>query len=186
MTAIVEIVTGKSENVLRVPNDAIRFKPTADSPLAEKLKVSQGAAAGGPRSGPDMVQLKASLGLDETQTGEIESELKAVFADMRAQFQGQGAGEGNVDRSAMREQMRQKIAAIFEKHLTAEQFKLYQQDRRLAAETRAGQVWVQSEQGEINPVNVRFGISDDNFTQIISRDLKAGDKVVTRIRSVKQ
>jgi HlyD family secretion protein len=186
MTAIVEIVTGKSENVLRVPNDAIRFKPTADSPLAEKLKASQGAAASGPRSGPDMVQLKASLGLDETQAGEIESELKAVFADMRAQFQGQGAGEGNVDRSAMREQMRQKIAAIFEKHLTAEQFKLYQQDRRLAAETRTGQVWVQSEQGEINPVNVRFGISDDNFTQIISRDLKAGDKVVTRIRSVKQ
>jgi len=186
MTAIVEIVTGKSENVLRAPNDAIRFKPAADSPLAQKLKASQGTAAGGPHNGPDMVQLKASLGLDETQAGEIESELKAVFADMRAQFQGQGAGEGNVDRSAMREQMRQKITAIFEKHLTAEQFKLYQQERRLAAETRAGQVWVQSEQGEISPVNVRFGISDDNFTQIISRDLKAGDKVVTRIRSVKQ
>jgi HlyD family secretion protein len=188
MTAIVEIVTGKSENVLRVPNDAIRFKPAAGSPLAEKLKASQGAngAAGGPHNGPDMAQLKVSLGLDETQAREIDSELKAVYADMRDQFQAQGAGEGNVERSAMREQMRQKVSAIFENHLTPEQFKLYQQVRRQASETRAGQLWIQSAQGEVDPVNVRFGIGDDNFTQVISQDLKAGDKVVTRIRSVKQ
>jgi HlyD family secretion protein len=189
MTAIVEIVTGKSENVLRVPNDAIRFKPAADSPLAEKLKASKGAngaAGGGPHNGPDMAQLTVSLGLDETQARAIDSELKAVYADMRAQFQAQGAGESNVDRTAMREQMRQKVSAIFENHLTPEQFKLYQQVRRQASETRAGQLWIQSAQGEIDPVNVRFGIGDDNFTQVISQDLKAGDKVVTRIRSVKQ
>jgi hypothetical protein len=133
-----------------------------------------------------MAQLKVSLGLDETQVREVETELKAVFADMRAQFQAQGTGEGNVDRTAMREQMRQKISAIFENHLTPEQFKLYQQVRQQASETRAGQIWIQLAKGEIDPVNVRFGIGDDNFTQVISQDLKAGDKVVTRIRSVKQ
>lgn len=36
MTAIVEIVTGKAQNVLRVSNDALRFKPAAGSALAEK------------------------------------------------------------------------------------------------------------------------------------------------------
>jgi len=187
MTAIVEIVTGKSENVLRVPNEAIRFKPAADSALAKKLEAAQAGGAaehGGPRNGPDMTQLKASLGLDDAQAQAIESEVKALYAGMRAQFQGQGAGEGAVDRNTLREQMRQRVAAVFEQHLTPEQFRKYQQTRRQAAETRAGQIWVEKADGEIEPLNVRFGISDDTHTQVISQDLKAGDLVVTRIRSV--
>lgn len=188
MTAIVEIVTGRSGNVLRVPNDAIRFKPAADSELAEKLKASQagGGESGGPRGGPDMLQLKATLGLDDRQASQIEAEVKDLYAAMRAQFQGQapGASEGGADRNAMREQMRQQVSAVFEKHLTPAQFKQYQQYRRQAAETRSGQIWVQSADGNIEPVTVRFGIGDDNYTQVISQDLKAGDLVVTRMRNV--
>lgn len=188
MTAIVEIVTGKSENVLRVPNDAIRFKPAAGSALAEKLKAVQAegdAGRGGPRNGPDIAQLKTQLGLDDAQADAIESELKDLFAGMRAQFQSQGGADGGVDRATLREQMRQRVSAVFEHHLTPEQFKQYQQIRRQASETRAGQIWVEAANGDIEPVNVRFGISDDNFTQLISKDLKAGDQVVTRIRNVK-
>jgi len=187
MTAIVEIVTGKSENVLRVPNDAIRFKPAAGSALAEKLKTAGAAGTAqrsGPRNGPDIKQLKTELGLDDAQAEAIETEVKAVYADMRAQFEARGEGDG-VDRNTLREQVRQRVSAVFERHLTADQFRQYQQIRRLAAETRAGQIWVESADGEIQPVNVRFGISDDNFTQVISQDLKAGDLVVTRIRNLK-
>jgi len=36
MTAIVEIITGRVENALRVSNDAVRFKPASGSALAEK------------------------------------------------------------------------------------------------------------------------------------------------------
>jgi HlyD family secretion protein len=189
MTAIVEIVTGKSENVLRVPNDAIRFKPVAGSKLAEKLNTDpagNNAAPGGPRGGPDFAQLRVSLGLSDTQARDLETEVKAVYADMRTQFQAEGAAEGNTDRSAMREQMRQQVSAIFKKHLTAEQFKQYQQIRRQASETRAGQVWVQSANGDIDPVAVRLGISDDNFTQVIGQDIQSGDRVITRIRNVKK
>jgi len=187
MTAIVEIVTGKSENVLRVPNDAIRFKPAAGSALAEKLKSAQAAAAGsGPRNGPDIAQLKTSLGLDDAQAREIESGVKAIYAGMRAPFQSQGSAEGSVDRITLREQVRLQVSAVFEKHLTPEQFKQYQQIRRQAAETRSGQIWVESANGDIEPVTVRFGISDDTHTQVISQDVKAGDLVVTRVRSVKE
>ena len=184
MTAIVEIVTGKSENVLRVPNDAIRFKPAADSALAEKLKAAQanGAGGGGPRSGPDMTLYKASLGLTDSQAQAIETGVKALYAGMRSQFQAQGSGEGNVDRNALREQMRQQVSAVFEKHLTPEQFQQYQHIRRQASETRAGLLWVQRANGEIEPVSVRFGIGDDGFTQVIGQDITDGDLVVTRIR----
>jgi HlyD family secretion protein len=37
MTATVRIVTGRKENVLRVPNAAVRFRPPADMPGAEKM-----------------------------------------------------------------------------------------------------------------------------------------------------
>ncbi|MGA9573913.1 MAG: efflux RND transporter periplasmic adaptor subunit [Lysobacterales bacterium] len=186
MTAIVEIVTGNSQNVLRVPNEAIRFKPAAGSALAEKLEASQGqdAAGGAPHGGPDMARLKMSLGLLDTQVQQIDTELNTLYAGMRAQFQGQGSGEGDIDRNALRERMRQQVSAVFEKHLTTEQFEKYQQIRRQASETRSGQLWVQSADGDIEPVTVRFGIGDDNFTQVIGQDIKAGDQVVTRIRQV--
>jgi len=87
---------------------------------------------------------------------------------------------------AIREQMTQRVSAVFKKHLTPEQFTQYQQIRRQQSETRSGQVWVQSADGDIKPVQVRFGISDDNHTQIIGKNIKQGDLAVTRIRDVKK
>ena len=178
MTAIVEIVTGKSKNVLRVSNSAIRFRPTQDSELVKKVAAKQG---GGGHSGPNMEQLKATLGLADATTRLIDSELKDVMAGMRSQFQSLGAGE---DRSALREQMSQRITAVFRKHLTAEQFKQYQLSRQQASETRSGQLWVQAEDGEINPVTVKFGINDDKYTQVFGKNVNEGTVVVTRIRNV--
>jgi HlyD family secretion protein len=129
-----------------------------------------------------MALYKTSLGLDDATAREIETEVKAIFAGMRAQLQSPGSGEGNIDRNAMREQMRQQVSAVFEKHLAPEQFQQYQQIRRQAAETRAGLIWVQRANGEIEPVSVRFGIGDDGFTQVISQDISDGDLVVTRVR----
>ena len=129
-----------------------------------------------------MDQLKATLGLDDNQVTAINAGLQEVMASMRAQFQAMTEGG---DRSALREQMSQKMTAVFKKNLTPEQFKQYEQTRRQASESRPGQIWIQSEDGEINPVNVKFGISDDNYTQILGKNIKEGDVVVTRIRSVR-
>jgi HlyD family secretion protein len=181
MTAIVEIITGKSEDVLRVSNDAIRFKPATGTELAQKTAGAKGgkSAGGKSRGGPDIEKLKDSLDLDDKQVSVIGQEVQAVFAGMRSQFQALGQ---DGDRHALREKMSQGISAVFKKHLTADQFKQYQDIGRQASETRSGQIWVQSGNGEISPVAVRFGISDDNYTQIISKDLKPDDVAVTRIR----
>lgn len=182
MTAIVEIVTGKSENVLRIANEAIRFKPASDSELAKKASA---ADAGGNqrRGGPDIEQLKSSIGLDDNQAQTIQKEIAVIFGSMRTQFQA-AAAEGG-DMSAIRQQVSQSINAVFRQNLSDEQFAKYQEIRRQSAGSRSGQIWVQSDDGEISPLRVRFGISDDTHTQLISKDLKEGDVAVTRIRKTR-
>lgn len=187
MTAIVEIVTGKSENVLRVSNEAIRFKPASGSELAKKATANKGESGGNnhgrSRAGPDMERLKTSLNLNEGQARAIESETKSLFAGVREQFQAAASAD---DRRALREQMNQRVTAVFRKHLTQEQFRQFQQTRKQASETRSGQIWVQSEDGEINPVAVKFGISDDSYTQIFGNNVEPGTVVITRIRNVRK
>ena len=192
MTAIMEIVTGKSEAVLRVPNEAIRFKPPADSELAKKTSAGNAGQGGGQRRGgfADMDKMASQLGMDNDQRKSIETGIREIFSAMRGQFQGGGTGShsGGGDSGQMeqrRAQMRAQISAVFKKHLDEEQFGKYEQIQRQAAETRQAQLWIQSDDG-INPVMVRLGISDDTHTQVFSRELSQGAVVVTRIRSVRK
>jgi len=195
MTAIVEIVTGKSENVLRVANAAVRFKPAIGSELAS-LAPEPGNNAGGRRSDTaggqrgrgggqgNINQLRQQLDLNEQQAGLIEAEMKQVISQMRNQSQAGGGNSNQGDRGAMRQQRRQRISDVFEKHLTAEQFSQYQEIQRQAGQSRPGLLWIRADDGTIKPVNVRLGINDDNYTQIIARDLKPGEQAVTRIRNL--
>jgi HlyD family secretion protein len=179
MTAIVEIVTGKSEDVLRVPNQALRFSPPADSPLAGQ-QATAGAdapgAGGGGRRGLDPARLAEQLGLSDAQASAVEQDMTAILQDMRSQMQAGG------DRDLLRAQMQQKMASVMRKHLDAGQYARYEEQQRQRAETRSGQVWVQGEDGVVRPVTVRFGISDDTHTQIVGRGPEEGALVVTRMR----
>jgi len=74
----------------------------------------------------------------------------------------------------------------FKSHLNAEQFSKYKQLQCQTGQTRPAVLWIRSDDGEIKPVNIRLGISDDRYTHIISRDLKAGQQAVTRIRKARK
>ncbi len=192
MTAIVEIVTGKSEGVLRVANAAVRFKPASGSKLATLAPDTNGSnratrrssGSGGGHGGGtgDIGQLKTQLGLDDAQVSSIEAGLRSVRSQMRGQFQANAGTSADGDRTAMRQQMRQRISAIFEAQLNTEQFSKYQQLQRQLGQTRPSVLWIRSDDGEIKPIGVRLGINDDRYTQVISSDLKAGQQAVTRIR----
>jgi HlyD family secretion protein len=191
MTAIVEIITGKSEDVLRVPNQAVRFNPPAGSELAALSPSSEsgragsgspgGSQGGGMRGLRDISQLSESLGLDETQESAIKSDLQKLFSEMRGRSQGGDGPDG--DMAALRDQMRKSVAEVFKRHLSAEQYREYQKARRDRQETRPGQLWIQDSSGDIKPVAVRLGISDDNFTQISGKNIEEGDLAVSRMRS---
>lgn len=198
MTAIVEIVTGKSDDVMRVANEAIRFKPASDSKLASLNTATQAGGQAGNRSGPpgggplrNLAQQAEQLGLDPEQTLAVEEGVKKVTDRMRQAFRGGGPDDGaspptDEQRKEMRRQMRQSINEVFRKVLTPEQFEQYRDIQRESEETRPGRLWIQSADGEIKPVQVRFGIADDNYTQVMGRNLSEGDLAVTRIRQARQ
>lgn len=181
MTAIVEIVTGRNEDVLRVSNDALRFKPPPGSGLetTEAGAAARAGGQGGPRGMRDLGMMKEQLGLDDDQVEALESRLREVFSEMRSAMQG-GPDVSNAD--GLREQMRQKSNQVFQDVLTPEQYAAYRAMRAERQEMRQGRVWIQGQGGEIRPVNVRLGISDDQYTQISGRGVAEGDQVVTRMR----
>lgn len=183
MTAIVDIVTGKAEGVLRVPNQALRFKPPAGSELAAvaESESSSQSSGGGGRILQDMDRIGGELGLDTQQAEAIESGVKAVLDEMRPQLQSGGGPEGNAD--ALRQQMRSRISDVFRANLSDEQFREYQKMRSSRQPMRSGQVWVQDDDGDIRPVRVRLGIGDDQYTQISGRNVSEGTVVVTRMRT---
>ncbi len=150
MTAIVEIVTGASEDVLRVSNDALRFTPPADSELASAAASNTGDASsrgpGGGRILQDLNRMAGDLGLNADQVSTIEKGLQEVMAEMRPQMQGGGGPDGSMD--AMREQMRRKIAEVFRDNLSADQYRQYEAMRSQRQSMRSGQLWVQDEDGE--------------------------------------
>lgn len=181
MTAIVEIVTGTSTDVLRVSNDALRFKPPAGSGLADAASSGSGAQQGGGRTLQDLDRVAADLGLSPDQVSNIRQGMQDLMAEMRPQLQSAGGPEGNMD--ALREQMRRRMGQVFRDNLDAEQYREYEKIRSTRQGMRSGQVWVQAEDGAIRAQNVRLGISDDQFTQIAGRDIEEGVTVVTRMRA---
>ena len=182
MTAIVEIVTGSTEDVLRVANEALRFKPPAGSELESAQAETGGSGQGGSGGGrmmQELTRMTEELGLTDAQVSAIENDMQNLFGEMRAQMQGGGPG---VDREALRAQMRQNVAGVFREHLDSDQYKAYQAMQSARQPMRSGQVWVQDENGDIRPVNVRLGIGDDSYTQIAGRGIEEGVQVVTRMR----
>jgi HlyD family secretion protein len=186
MTAIVEIVTGTSEGVLRVPNEALRFRPPAGSGLENQQAGNDGqggAPGGGPGGGrmQELSRMAEQLGLEQEQVSAIEQDMREAFSGMREQMQAAAQQEGG--REALREQMRQRMDGIFRDRLTDEQYQEYKKQQSSRQPMRQGQVWVQDENGDIRQVNVRLGISDDQYTQVQGRNIGEGTLVVTRMRA---
>lgn len=203
MTATVEIVTGKSENVLRVSNEAVRFRPPQDSPLFTGAVPPTGNGPprpGGPqRMDQELERTAEELKMNDDQTARVREGIGKLFSDMRSGFTSGSSGSGFPDMNTiqggdaeamrermarMRKQMQDNISQVYRDVLSPDQFSRYQQLRRQREATRGGQIWIRGKDGKIHPETVRLGISDDNHTQIINGEVKEGDRAVTRVREV--
>ena len=196
MTANVKLVVDRRENVLRVPNAALRFRPPGESaaerpqPTAPPQGAPQARPAQGGGSGSGAQQqeefrqrLIAELSLTSEQQAKLETILAEQRQQIRAMFQ---QGLDDKAREAQRRRIlgegREKIREI----LTAEQKKKYEAmfggppgTGAAQAAVTPGRVFVIGSDGKPKAAQVMLGLSDGSSTEVVSGELKEGQEVIT-------
>jgi HlyD family secretion protein len=211
MTANVRIVTAHRDNVLRVANDAVRFKPAGAVDVAAGGAPQGGpggfgfagpggpggpgdgfpgaAAQGGARTGfgDDVVK---ELGLSADQQKRFDAARKELFEQLRSQNTGgQNAlggaggfpGGGNFN-NAQAQATRNRFENMLSSVLTPEQmekFRSLRSQRGGQASARRGVLWT-LDAGKPKQHEVRLGVADDRFTELVESDLKEKAAVIVR------
>lgn len=198
MTATLRIITDRREDVVRVPNAALRWRPAgtaaerpqAAGPAANPFgppTMRRGPAGGGGQQqggrqiGEFVEALKAELALEPAQSEQID----AIVADARPQFR--ALMDPSIDRSqrverirAIRTEMGRRIEAV----LTEDQRKAFADIRARFDGSRGadgglpGRVFVVGADGTPQAVAVRTGVTDGAMTQIISGEIEPGREII--------
>lgn len=192
MTANAEIIIESKDDVLRVPNAALRFKP-ADEKLQAQADKLRGARAGGQqarqgqwtgggqgggsgRSAQQAQRIAERLKLDAKQTATLEKAMSDARASMPP-------SSGEQDQSARRAAMRKAREAAFaaiEPTLNPEQKTLLDAMRKERESNRVTEsvLWVLRDKKPV-PVKVSLGAASDSYTEVVGGDLKEGDQLIT-------
>lgn len=174
MTANVQIEAAKKDDVLRVVNEALRFKPRGGSAQSE------GAGNGSDRAERTVGRIKTELELNEAQETAVREEVMKLMAERAAQ---RNANQAEVaDPAALRQRMQAVIEQTLRPMLTDAQIPLFDKWKKGRETSRSGNVYVLEAGGVVDRRFVRLGISDDQYTEIAGGQLKEGERVVVRAR----
>ncbi len=196
MTANLRVETERRENVVRIPNAALRWRPpvAADQPLVTANEPAAapdggqqrrgpggpGGAPGGNNSAEFITTLKSELKLTPAQIKDVD----AAAADMRQNMMANAGagGDANARRErfrAARAELEQRIAGI----LTPEQKPVFEEivkrnaNARDNRATQSGRIFIVGKDGQPQGVTVRIGATDGGMTEVVS-GLNAGAEVI--------
>jgi len=151
MTANVKILIDKAENVLEIPNSAMRFKPNlTDQEMAAAFK-----QAGEEKFYSQMTAIAARA---------AAAPASSATGGMQMGFAQGGAGVGNRNPSAGAAGDSRRSSPEGKSNRDA-------RGRRIA-------LWVLGEDKTLRPVVVKLGLTDGVHTEITAAKLKEGDKIV--------
>ena len=186
MTANVEITADKREDVLRIAESAIRFRPPSSGP--EVLEASgqaqrgggQGRGRGGRGGGP------GGGGLQFLNNVDISQEKRdAIQADMRTEFAAVRAALGEraqFDRNAMRQRMQAATDKVLLRNLTSEEYKAVQDQINAQASVTRVEAYAPAEEGKLAKKSLVLGLQDGAYAEIL-RGAEVDDELVTRVRA---
>ena len=190
MTATLRIISDRRDNVVRVPNSALRWRPAGTAAEAPQPQQSAnpfgppqiGRGWGGGRQMNEFVEsLKTELGLDANQREQVE----AIVAAARPQFA--GLTDPSLDRNQRLERVRQiraDMARRIETILTEAQRPTFADIRarydggRGGAGGQPGRVFVVGEDGKPQAVAIRLGATDGSTTEVVSGAIEPGREVI--------
>ncbi len=177
MTANVRIIADSRENVLKVANAALRWRPAGTVAAKDDAGPSPaGGAANGGAAQARRQKLVDELKLDASQ----QARLDEVLVEMRNQMSElRDVQEPNRRQRGerIRAEVRQRIAAM----LNGDQQKRYAEI--VASETGrasigSGRVYVMGKDGKPVDVRLRLGLTDGNATEVAGGEVSDGTEVI--------
>jgi HlyD family secretion protein len=197
MTANVRVVTDTRDNVLKIPNSALRVRIAGVEPAAEAPANAASAAATGSAGAPMSAQASQQPATDRAAAGgaqggvqggpggqlaefrnrlvkdlqlkpEQVERVDAIYASARPKFM-QLRDLPEAERSKARERISADIRARIGEVLTPEQKTRYAalQAESASRTVTRGRIYLMDESGKPQAVNVRLGISDGTSTELI-------------------
>jgi HlyD family secretion protein len=172
MTANVKLIVSEKDNVLKIPNAALRFRP----PGAEAAET--GSAR---ESVPTVAEMRERLVQGLGLTAEQQAKIDPILEDSRQQMldlRRGGLSEGDHRRRANR--VREATRAQIRQLLTPEQLAKYDNRSR---ETRgtAARVFVLEPDGKPKAVAITLGITDGTNTEVLTGELKEGEQIIVGV-----
>jgi len=184
MTANLRIETDRREDVVRIPNAALRWRPPADTPVA----AAPGAAAGrsAARSSTDtrsvtqvlIEAIKSELNLSDAQNKAVDE----AVADMRKGFAAAMATEQDTNARrerarALRSELEQRISGILNEDQRAAFKSIRERFAESGGAALSGRVFVLGPDRKPEGVTIRIGASDGAQTEVVA-GLEAGREVI--------
>jgi len=179
MTANASILVAHKDNVLRISNAALRFRPDFAKTEASAQKGAQAVSSAPPSpaaSLPSLDRLKVELNISPDQ----QAAISHILADMRKELQeARKASPENAPTKGreLAALTRSKIRSA----LTEEQRKKFDQmPEQTGTQTISPKfkIWLPVPQKRPMPVEITTGISDGAYTEILSGPLQDGQEVI--------
>jgi HlyD family secretion protein len=176
MTANVRIVADQRSNVLKVPNAALRWRPTGPiAPRDDAPPAADDEAKAGPQG--QRQRLVSELKLDSAQAARLDEILNGMrtnLAELREAPEANRRQRGE----RLRAEARQRINAM----LNAEQQKRYAEivaadTGRTSVSAGTGRVYILTPAGP-KEVALRTGLSDGTATEVVSGDISESEPVI--------
>jgi HlyD family secretion protein len=186
MTADARIESAKLDRALRVPNDALRFKPKG-LPVADG---SRGQAIQ-QRLARELARIERELTLTGEQVAKIDGIMKGAPGEPRAKGSVGSAAASGAQRPALEgetearimQRLTQAVASIVT-DAQRSAFEAWKTRREAAGRSTRDDVtvWVLSASGALEGRHIDLGLVDSHFTEVLGNALKEGDRVVLRAR----
>ncbi len=186
MTAEVEIEVARREQVLTVPNAALRFKPSAGeagetaaaAPPDPSFAETPGSSGGRGEAQERLRRLTQDLALSPEQQDALRDAFKKAMEKIRSSREAGGFNPG-----AVRDQVRRETLSVLLRVLTPEQKVRYEAlSEGKNRGTQKGTLWRPDPAGRAVPVSVEIGISDGTHTEVSGAGIAPGMPVILGTR----
>ena len=184
MTANVRIVVDTRENVLKIPNAALRFRPagagdapsgaqqSADAPVPDEAGKGRGAQAG--QAARERLTKELNLNVEQ------QARVEAISNDTRDKIRALTTGD-QAERRKQVERLRAESRTRIAELLTSEQRARYEAmgTSRRSGRVSSGRLWVLDARGKPKAISVRTGLTDGASTELVSGELTEGMQLIT-------